>query len=427
MRRAPIQFAETLEPRRLLSQAPGFVDVIDNPFMPLIPGTSYLYKGVIDGESQKVRTIVTNDTRVINGVTTTVVLDRVYINDELREKTYDYFAQDKLGNVWYFGEDTKEYENGVVVSTAGTFHAGENGAQAGIIMLAHPSVGDQYHEEMAPGAEDEAKVVATQQRAKTPFATFNNCLETANSTALEPGALERKLYAPGIGVVFSADVSDPENVNDTLKLVSVDNSPSSFGTTIDNPYFPVIPGTTYRYKGIKDGQSSKVLTTVTNDTKVIQGVTTTVVLDRLFLDGELAENTYDFYAQDKVGNVWYFGENTKEYENGQVVSTAGSFEAGVNGAKSGIIMLAQPGAGDNYFEERATGVAEDQATVIGTGGRAKVPFATFNNCLETNNFTLLDPGALERKLYAPGFGLVFSEDISGGEDTIKLVSIEFAT
>jgi hypothetical protein len=427
MQRASIQFAEMLEARRMFAQAPGFVDVIDNPFMPLIPGTSYVFKGLIDGEPQKVRTTVTNDTRVINGVTTTVVLDRVFINNELAEKTYDFFAQDKIGNVWYFGENTKEYENGQVVSTAGSFEAGVNGAQAGIIMLAHPSVGDQYHEEHATGvAEDEAMVVATQQRAKTTFATFNNCLETSNFTALEPGARERKLYAPGIGVVFSADVSDSENVNDTLKLYSIENSPSSFGTTIDNPYFPLLPGTTYRYKGIEGDQAAKELVTVTDLTRVIQGVTTTVVLDRVFLDNELTEKTYDFFAQDKAGNVWYFGENTKEYEAGQVVSTAGSFEAGVNGARAGIIMLAQPAARDSYFEERATAVAEDQATVLGTGRRAKVPFATFNNCLETQNFTSLEPGALEHKLYAPGIGLVFEEDQSGGTDTMRLVSIDFA-
>ncbi|MBC8109160.1 MAG: hypothetical protein H7Z14_21415 [Anaerolineae bacterium] len=424
MRSLSIQFAELLEPRRLLAQAPGWSDVIDNPFMPLIPGTTYLFKGTNDGEQQKVRTAVTTDTKVINGITTTVVLDRVFVNNELKEKTYDFYAQDLLGNVWYFGEETREYEDGVVVSTEGSFEAGVNGAQAGIIMLAHPSVGDQYHEESAPGvAEDEALVVATQQRAKTPFATFNNCLETSNFTVLQPGALERKLYQPGFGVVFSESVSGDE---DTLKLYSIENSPSSFGTTIDNPYFPLIPGTTYRYRGVKDGQTSKVITQVSNDTRVIQGVTTTVVLDRLFLDNQLAEKTYDFYAQDKVGNVWYFGENTKEYEDGEVVSTEGSFEAGVNGARAGIIMLAQPVAGDSYFEESAPGVAEDGATVLGAGRRAKVPFATFGNCLETHNFNALEPGALERKLYAPGFGLVFSEDISGGEDTVKLVSIEFA-
>src|SRR3954470_12172611 len=112
MRSALMECVEMLEPRQLLAQAPGWSEIIDNPFMPLIPGTTYLFKGVIDGEPQKDRITVTNDTRVLSGVTTTVVLDRVYVNNELKEKTYDYFAQDNTGNVWYFGEDTKEFEDG---------------------------------------------------------------------------------------------------------------------------------------------------------------------------------------------------------------------------------------------------------------------------------------------------------------------------
>src|SRR3954467_10643218 len=118
---------EPLEPRRLL--ASGWSSVIDNPLFPLLPGTAWRYKGTKGSEAETVRTAVTNDTRLIQGVTTTVVLDRAYINGELVEKTYDYFAQDKLGNVWYFGENTKEYENGLVVSTSGSFEAGVNGAK----------------------------------------------------------------------------------------------------------------------------------------------------------------------------------------------------------------------------------------------------------------------------------------------------------
>src|SRR3954454_11786287 len=151
-RESLLVIAELLESRRLL--ASGWSSVIDNPFFPLLPGTTWIYKGQREGDTEAVRTTVTSDTKVIQGVTTTIVLDRAYINGELAEKTYDFFAQDKLGNVWYFGENTKEYENGQVVSTAGSFEAGVNGAKAGIIMLAHPQVGDAYKQEVAVGVAE---------------------------------------------------------------------------------------------------------------------------------------------------------------------------------------------------------------------------------------------------------------------------------
>ena len=336
---------EPLESRRLM--ASGWNDVIDNRFFPLLPGTTWIYKGQRDGDAEVVRTTVTSDTKVIQGVTTTVVLDRAYINGQLAEKTYDFYAQDKTGNVWYFGENTKEYENGQVTSTEGSFEAGVNGAQAGIIMLAHPQVGDAYRQEVAIGvAEDEAKVLAIDGKAKTPFATFGGCLVTEDFTKLEPGVREHKFYAPGFGFVFSESFGGE---SETLKLTSLDLPPSAFGTVIDNPYFPLIVGTTFIYKGTDGGDPVVDRVQVTSDTKVIAGVTTTPVLDRVFVNGELTEKTYDYYAQDKLGNVWYFGEKTAEFENGQVTSTEGSFQAGVNGAKAGFIMLAHPGVGSFYY------------------------------------------------------------------------------
>ena len=414
---------ETLEPRTLFASS-GWSPVIDNPLFPLFPGTTWTYKGTSesDGAGEKVVTTVTNQTKLIQGVRTTVVLDKNYIDGALAEKTYDFFAQDRAGNVWYFGEQTYEYDDGKVVSTEGSFLAGVNGAKPGIIMLAHPRVGDEYKQEQAVGvAEDEAEVLAVGETATTPFATFANCLKTKDFTKLEPGANEEKFYAPGIGLVMSQG-SDGE----VVRLTSVELAPAAFGDTIDNPYFPLVRGTKYVYKGTSDGEPQKDTVEVTRDTRQIQGVSATVVLDKVYVNGELKEKTYDFYAQDLAGNVWYFGEDTFEYEDGKVVSTAGSFLAGVNGAKAGIIMPAQPDVGSHYFEERAAGVAEDQARVIATAARAVTPFATFGRCLQTENFTDLEPGALEHKLYAPGFGLVFASDVSGGDDTVRLVSVTFA-
>jgi len=144
---------------------------------------------------------------------------------------------------------------------------------------------------------------------------------------------------------------------------------------------------------------------VTAATKVIQGVTCRVVHDRVFINGVLEEDTFDWFAQDNKGNLFYFGEDTKEFDAaGHVTSTAGSFEAGVNGAQAGIIMEADPKVGDTYRQEFAKGVAEDQATVLNLNSTATTPAGTFSNCLQTKEFTHLKPGNVEEKRYARGLG-----------------------
>jgi hypothetical protein len=205
-------FTEALERRVLLSAVPhaattqqhaGFVTTIDNPYFPLIPGTKFIYKGISDGEREIDRvTVISSYTKTIKGVICTVVLDRVFIEGELTELTHDFYAQDSKGNVWYFGEDTKELENGHITSTEGSFEAGKNGAEGGIIMKANPMVGDSYTQEDAPGvAEDAARVVSGHSRAKTPMGKFDNCLKTEETSALEPDVVEQKYYVKGIGDV----------------------------------------------------------------------------------------------------------------------------------------------------------------------------------------------------------------------------------
>src|SRR5262249_10438774 len=141
--------------------------------------------------------------------------------------------------------------------------------------------------------------------------------------------------------------------------------PADFVGLIDNQYFPLRPGTTFTYDGTVDGQPARTVTQVTKDSKLIQGVRATVVHDALYINGTLAEDTFDWYAQDKAGNVCYFGEDTRELDaSGNVISTAGSWQAGKNGDLPGAIMLADPQPGDFYKQEFAPGVAEDEATVI---------------------------------------------------------------
>lgn len=201
-------------------------------------------------------------------------------------------------------------------------------------------------------------------------------------------------------------------------------NPTKFTTRIDNPYFPLVPGTTFFYEGFKDNSTLTDQFAVTSQTKVIQGVTTRVVHDKVFVDGKLEEDTLDWFAQDDKGNVWYFGEATKELDaNGQVIGTKGSFEAGVNGAQAGIQMKAAPQVGDTYYQEFDKGNAEDQATVIDLNSTATTPAGTFTKCLKTKEFTALEPGNQEQKYYARGVGFVLGIVVQGGKEQLALKRI----
>jgi hypothetical protein len=197
---------------------------------------------------------------------------------------------------------------------------------------------------------------------------------------------------------------------------------AGWSDVIDNPLLPFVPGMTWVYKGTKSGAPELNRVVVQGYTKQIKGVTCTVVLDRVYEDGQLTENTHDYYAQDVNGNVWYFGEKSRDLENGRVVSKEGSWIAGVNGAKAGIIMQAAPAVGQSYFQEFAAGVAEDQAEILALHAKARTPFAAFKNCLETREFTALEPGASEVKYYAAGVGVVRQQTLAGEQESLKLVS-----
>jgi hypothetical protein len=199
--------------------------------------------------------------------------------------------------------------------------------------------------------------------------------------------------------------------------------PHDFVARIDNRYFPLQPGTRFVYRGTEDGEAERVVTDVTHGQKTILGVKVVVVLDRVYLSGSLKEQTLDWYAQDEDGNVWYLGEDSKEYENGKVISTAGSWEAGKNGARAGVIMLAHPHVGQSYQQEFAAGVAEDRARVVQRNARVSVPYGTFKHCLKTEDTTPLEPGAKEVKLYCRGVGLVKGDDVAGGTAHIVLSQV----
>ena len=199
--------------------------------------------------------------------------------------------------------------------------------------------------------------------------------------------------------------------------------PANFVKKIDNPVFPLKPGTKYKLRSkTSDGVGYETLT-VTNDTQKIAGVTTTVIKDITRLDGKLEEKTTDWYAQDKQGNVWYFGEDTATYKNGKVDSTAGTWKAGVNGAKPGIIMNANPQLTDSYRQEYLKGEAEDMYWVIAKNQTIKVPDGTFHNAVLTMEWTPLEPKVVSEKYYVPGIGIVAERNLSGGLENIELLQV----
>ncbi len=189
---------------------------------------------------------------------------------------------------------------------------------------------------------------------------------------------------------------------------------ANFVATIDNPYFPLVPGTKFIYEGQTSGGLEHDEFFVTHNTKVILGVTCIEVHDTVQVAGELIEDTLDWFAQDASGNVWYFGENAKQLAGGLIVGVEGSWTGGVDGAKPGLVMKAQPAVGDFYRQEWLPDTAEDLAEVLSLTASATVPApgASCNgSCLQTKETSGLEPDALEHKFYTSGVGNVLTVDL----------------
>jgi len=203
---------------------------------------------------------------------------------------------------------------------------------------------------------------------------------------------------------------------------ALSSNPRGFSARVDNPWFPLKPGTKYHYIGIKDGQASREVVVVTHQTRTIDGAPCVVVQDRLYVRGKLHERTIDWYTQDRQGNVWYFGEQTAELDrNGQVTSTEGTWLAGVDGAEPGIYMPANPRVGQTGRQEYYKGHAEDHfrvAAVIGT-----VTSGAEAATVLTEETTPLEPGKVDTKLYVRGIGTVTELAVKGGNERNQLVSV----
>jgi len=210
----------------------SWVPFVNNDFFPLVAGTIYKYRADTPDGPELDSVEVLRTLHDVNGVAATQVHDQVFVNGELTEETYDYYAQDTYGNVWYLGEDSKEYDNGQVVSTQGSWLWGTDGAQPGIIMWADPAsqLGNAYRQEFSSGhAEDWGKVVATNQTVTVPAGTFEHCIETEDWNGLEPDAPhEHKFYCPLVGNVLE------DSPDEHLELITLVQSPG-LRTTSSRP------------------------------------------------------------------------------------------------------------------------------------------------------------------------------------------------
>ena len=196
---------------------------------------------------------------------------------------------------------------------------------------------------------------------------------------------------------------------------------ADFVAVVDNPYFPMLAGSRWVYEGESDGEAERVEIVVTDQRKTVMGIAVTVVRDSVYVDEELVEDTYDWFAQDRAGNVWYLGADSREVEDGEVVSAEGSWEAGVDGALPGIVMPAEPAVGDAFRQEFDVDVAEDMFEIVALGGSVEVPAGRFAEVVTTRDWTPLEPAVIEQKQYAPGIGKLREEKTAGGDDVSELV------
>ncbi|TAL42776.1 MAG: hypothetical protein EPN91_07610 [Salinibacterium sp.] len=204
--------------------------------------------------------------------------------------------------------------------------------------------------------------------------------------------------------------------------------PAKFSTQIDNPYWPMKPGTRWTFRETDaEGTVFTVVVIVTDKTKTIaNGIKARVVRDTAYQGNEIVEDTFDWYAQDSFGSIWYLGEDTAEFEHGKVVSRAGSFEAGLHGAQAGVLLPGHPQVGQSYREEYQAGEAEDNGEILSLVEQADTPFRHFTDMLLIKDTSAIEPDVVEYKFYARGFGAVLTLDVSGGSGREELVKVDKA-
>ncbi len=449
---------------------------IDNSYFPLTPGTVFAYgteeiEEEEDDDDEELedededddddeenenfvessQTFVTYDTQEIEGVETVVVRDVEWEEGILEEDSFEWYAQDTEGNVWYLGEINTNYEyddNGNFIGTNNeeSWQAGVDGALPGFIMEANPEVGDNYYQQLVPGiAEDQAEVVSLDEEIDIDLGSYENVLQIREFSDLEPGEFEFKYYAPGIGEILETEMPEPgEESEEPTELVGISTlaeatlptlSTANFdgSAEINNPYFPLKPGNIFIYEGEEiDSDTGELeveqeIVFVTDQTQEILGITTRVVEERAFEDGLLTEEGFAYYAQDTEGNVWLMGEDDIEYEydeQGQLIEIEEeSWQAGQDENLPGYVMVANPEVGDIYYEQFQIGEEEEQAEVVSSDASVSTDFGNYENVLQIRSFSDLETDEFEFSYYAPGIGEVLEEEFDLEDDEVEPLAL----
>jgi hypothetical protein len=200
-------------------------------------------------------------------------------------------------------------------------------------------------------------------------------------------------------------------------------NPAEFTTNITNPYFNLPTGKIFTYEAKTQEGTEKIQIEILDETKVAMGVKTIVYWDRVWLDGALIENTKDYLAQDKEGNVWYFGEDVDNYEEGKLINHEGSWIAGINEAKPGIWIKAKHKVGDSYKQEYLAGEAEDMRDVVAVGITVKTKLAKYTDCIKFYDWTPLKPESKEHKYYCKEVGGMVLEENLVKKERLELIGV----
>jgi hypothetical protein len=400
-----------------------FSATIDNPFFPLPVGAQWILIGV-DNDGVPIRVVISSlpDTEVVAGVTTRVIEEREWEDGELVEVSRNFFVQTADGTVCYYGEDVDDYEAGQIVDHGGAWRAGVDGALPGILMPAHPSVGQMFEQEVAIGvAQDRAEQVAAGESVTVGLGTFTDTIRYVESSPLDSGTSE-KIYARGIGLLIDDSIAripmsltfcgttDGEGCAPEAERVDLAAPVFSNPTNVTNPLFPASRQQSVILLGTVEGEPFRSEVTLLPTRKIIdlngQPVETLESQYVAFIDGRLHEVALDWYGQDDTGAVWYFGEDVFNYEDGTLADTSGTWLAGRDGPVA-MIMPANPQVGDVYRPENIPGLVFEEVTVKSIGLTVDGPHGSVPGAIEVEELHLV-AGETEDKTFAPGYGEFFT-------------------
>lgn len=401
-----------------------------------------------DGENVETITVLA-ETKTIDGVETRVVEEKDMEEGELVESSRKYYAVCD-GDVYLYGEDEVEYDDGV--AEAASWEAGKAGAERRLAMPGQPAVGQVFVTADGANGTERVEIVALGETVTVPAGTFSGAVKVKETSSEiddeeededaddadeaadeDEGEEENETddagdfawYAAGVGLLREEDLtllaygqvgeievpaSLPDADDDAPPVASFTESRENctFAPTGDNPFFPLQVGYRQVLAGEdEDGEPEEVVITVTNETRVVDGVTTRVVTEEESVDGELEENSWNFFATCvETGAVYYFGEEVDIYDDGELESHEGAWLAGADGAVAGVVMPGNVSVGWKAYQEYHVGVAEDFAEIVALDETVVTPAGTFTGAIKVKETTRLEPGNVEYKWYAPGVGIV---------------------